>query len=165
MEQDPPDFTPEAATAEPASSRNPSFETPAEELAWWTGLAEGMRRAGVKPAPDVAARLKALRKAAASGGDPFDFDPVPVRARHDGWTPKKQRLYVEGLADTGCASEAAARVGMTEQSANRLRRRPDARGSTLLARRRWSSASGGCVRSPGNARSRASSSRSGIMAN
>ncbi|MEA3013319.1 MAG: hypothetical protein QOD42_1864 [Sphingomonadales bacterium] len=128
MEQDPPDFTPGAATDEPASSRNPTFETLAEELAWWTGAAEGMRRAGTKPPPDVAARLKALRKAAARSGDPFDFDPVPVRARHDGWTPRKQRGYVEGLADTGCASEAAARVGMTEQSANRLRRRPDARG-------------------------------------
>ncbi|HYI48755.1 MAG TPA: hypothetical protein VEX35_09860 [Allosphingosinicella sp.] len=128
MEQEPPDLTPEAATDEPASSPNPTFETLSEELAWWTGLSEGIRRAGARPPPDVAARLKALRKAAAGSGDPFDFDPVPVRARHDGWTPKKQRLYVEGLADTGCASEAAARVGMTEQSANRLRRRPDARG-------------------------------------
>jgi hypothetical protein len=128
MEQDPPNPTPEAATDEPASSSNPTFETVAEELAWWTGVAEGMRRAGARPPADVAGRLKALRKAAAAGGDPFDFDPVPVRARHDGWTPRKQRGYVEGLADTGCASEAAARVGMTEQSANRLRRRPDARG-------------------------------------
>ena len=57
---------------------------------------------------------------------PFDFEPVPVRARHDGWTPEKQREFIETLADTGIVREAAARVGMTEQSAWRLRRRADA---------------------------------------
>jgi hypothetical protein len=127
MKQDPPNLPPEAATDEPASLRKPDFETLAEELAWWSGLAEGLRAAGA-PVPDaVAARLKSLRKAA-KRKRPTDFEPVPVRHRHDGWTPRKQRLYVEALAETGCASEAASRVGMTEQSANRLRRRPDARG-------------------------------------
>lgn len=57
---------------------------------------------------------------------PTDFLPVPVRARHDGWTPQRQREFIEGLADTGCVLAAAARVGMTEQSAYRLRRRRDA---------------------------------------
>lgn len=51
---------------------------------------------------------------------------VPVRARHDGWTPERQRAFIEHLADTGCVAEAAALVGMTEQSAYRLRRRRDA---------------------------------------
>lgn len=55
------------------------------------------------------------------------FEPVPVRARRDGWTPEKQREFIEVLADTGLVREAAARVGMTEQSASRLRRRADAR--------------------------------------
>jgi hypothetical protein len=55
-----------------------------------------------------------------------DFDPVRLRARHDGWTPEKQREFIETLADTGMVREAAARVGMTEQSASRLRRRADA---------------------------------------
>lgn len=54
------------------------------------------------------------------------FEPVPVRARSDGWTPQKQREFIEALADTGLVREAAARVGMTEQSASRLRRRADA---------------------------------------
>ena len=112
---------------EPASLRKPDFGTLAEERAWWSGLAEGMRCLGAEVPAAVTARLKSLRKAARRGR-PLDFEPVPVRHRHDGWTPKKQRLYVEALAETGCASEAAARVGMTEQSANRLRRRPDARG-------------------------------------
>lgn len=57
----------------------------------------------------------------------IDFEPVPVRHRIDGWTPEKQRDYLEALADTGVAGYAAALVGMTEQSATRLRRRPDAR--------------------------------------
>jgi hypothetical protein len=54
------------------------------------------------------------------------FDPVPTRPRHDGWTPERQRAFIEHLADTGCVAEAAARVDMTEQSAYRLRRRRDA---------------------------------------
>jgi hypothetical protein len=65
--------------------------------------------------------------AAADGG----FDPVPVRARHDGWTPQKQAAFVEALADTGLTRTAAAAVGMTEQSVNRLRRRADARSFDL----------------------------------
>jgi hypothetical protein len=56
----------------------------------------------------------------------LDFDAVDVRARRDGWTPEKQVRFIEELADCGVVREAAARVGMTEQSANRLRRRPDA---------------------------------------
>jgi hypothetical protein len=61
------------------------------------------------------------------GRDALHFEPVPVRARHDGFTPEKQRAFLEELADTGCVAAAAARVGMTEQSATRLRRRADAR--------------------------------------
>jgi hypothetical protein len=57
-----------------------------------------------------------------------DFTPVPVRYRHDGWTPERQRRYVEELADTLSPAIAAARVGMTEQSVNRLRRRSGAEG-------------------------------------
>jgi hypothetical protein len=71
----------------------------------------------------------------AAGGsdrsDPAAFDPVAVRSRHDGWTPRKQREFIEALADTGVVREAAARVGMTEQSASRLRRRADARALDL----------------------------------
>jgi len=55
------------------------------------------------------------------------FLPVPVRPRHDGWTPERQRQFVEALADTGCVSLAAARVGLSAESAYRLRRRDDAK--------------------------------------
>jgi hypothetical protein len=69
-----------------------------------------------------------------AGGDPgpgaealppglLDFEPVELRARHDGWTPERQRDFIEALADTLSVAAAAARVGMSENSAFRLRRR------------------------------------------
>jgi hypothetical protein len=54
------------------------------------------------------------------------FAPVPVRARHDGWTPDKQTGFIEALAECACVDEAAKRVGMSVQSAYALRRRLDA---------------------------------------
>lgn len=63
--------------------------------------------------------------------DILDFDPVPLRYREDGLTPEKQRAYVEALADTGVAREAAARIGLSEQAVNRVRRRADARSFDL----------------------------------
>ena len=58
--------------------------------------------------------------------DPPDGALVPVRERIDGWTAARQRAFIEHLADHGCAKSAAEAVGMSEQSAHRLRRRPDA---------------------------------------
>ena len=60
-----------------------------------------------------------------------DFEPVPLRYRTDGLTPAKQREYVEALADTGVARVAAARIGISEQAVNRVRRRADARAFDL----------------------------------
>ncbi len=54
------------------------------------------------------------------------FDPVPVQRRRDGWTAAKQRRFIEVLAETGIVRFAAAAVGMSEASAHRLARRPDA---------------------------------------
>ncbi len=51
---------------------------------------------------------------------------IPLRARHDGWTPDKQHAFITALAETGCVTEAAAAVGMTARSAYRLRVRADA---------------------------------------
>jgi len=51
---------------------------------------------------------------------------VPVRPRHDGWTPERQHAFITALAETGCVTEAAAAVGMTARSAYRLRARADA---------------------------------------
>jgi len=63
--------------------------------------------------------------------DGRDFEPIPLRYRHDGLTPAKQREYVEALADCGIAREAAARIGVSEQAVGRARRRDDARSFDL----------------------------------
>ncbi len=62
-------------------------------------------------------------------GDPTtytadDYRWVPVRrvARYDGWTEEKQRRFIEVLADTGLVGAAAKAVGLTRESAYRLRR-------------------------------------------
>ena len=60
--------------------------------------------------------------------DLTDFAPVPVSERHDGWTPDKQRAFIEELADTGSVPAAAKAVGMGVEGAYRLRRRADAAG-------------------------------------
>ena len=54
------------------------------------------------------------------------FTPVPLRARKDGWTPLRQAEFLGHLAETRCISKAAQRVGMSRESAYRLRERPGA---------------------------------------
>ncbi|MBB5687512.1 hypothetical protein [Sphingobium boeckii] len=56
--------------------------------------------------------------------DPTDYRWVPVRRkpRLDGWTEEKQRRFIETLADTGLVNVAAGAVGMSRESAYRLRR-------------------------------------------
>jgi transposase len=54
------------------------------------------------------------------------FAPVPVRARVDGWTPRRQRIFMELLRRGRSPAHAARRVGMTKQTAYALRRRPRA---------------------------------------
>jgi hypothetical protein len=51
------------------------------------------------------------------------FTPVPVRARRDGWTAERQHAFIAALARTGCVGRAALEVGMSRESAYRLRRR------------------------------------------
>lgn len=52
--------------------------------------------------------------------------PVPRQARADGWTPQKQRAFIETLADTGSVDQAAHMVGMSVTGCYRLRRAPGA---------------------------------------
>jgi hypothetical protein len=62
-----------------------------------------------------------------AGSDPLDFTPVPTAStRHDGWTPARQIAFIQLLSTHGGVSAAARAIGMTPQSANRLRRRTDA---------------------------------------
>lgn len=55
-----------------------------------------------------------------------DFAPVPVKPRHDGWTPERQKAFVAALADTGCVSIACRMVNMSQRSFYQLRRQPGA---------------------------------------
>ncbi len=55
------------------------------------------------------------------------FAPVPrQRERFDGWTPERQRGFIEALADTGSIKHAAHAVNMTPEGAYVLRRHPEA---------------------------------------
>jgi hypothetical protein len=58
-----------------------------------------------------------------------DFSPVPRQStRHDGWTPERQRGFIEALADTGSVRHAAHAVNMTPEGAYLLRRHPQGAG-------------------------------------
>ncbi|HTU10163.1 MAG TPA: hypothetical protein VMG08_04620 [Allosphingosinicella sp.] len=55
------------------------------------------------------------------------FTPVPRKCpRHDGWTPERQKAFLEALADTGCVSIACRMVNMSTPSYYHLRRQPGA---------------------------------------
>lgn len=54
------------------------------------------------------------------------FTPVPLRPRKDGWTPFRQGEFLGLLAQTRCVKKAATLVGMSRDSAYRLRRKPGA---------------------------------------
>lgn len=60
------------------------------------------------------------------------FNAVPLRKRHDGWTAERQTDFIDALAETGCVTDAARRVGKSRNSAYRLRADPEA-GSFRLA--------------------------------
>jgi hypothetical protein len=56
-----------------------------------------------------------------------EFAPVPLaRARHDGWTPQRQRLFLIALAALGTVDAAAQAVGMSRISAYNLKKRDGA---------------------------------------
>jgi hypothetical protein len=60
--------------------------------------------------------------------DLLAFTPVPVRARADGWTPKKQYFFILGLARGFKPARAAAILGMTRKTAYELCNKPGAEG-------------------------------------
>lgn len=81
--------------------------------------------------PASSSNLVRSIEGARPAADLLDFDPVPTRRRFDGLTPERQREFLEALADSGVARYAAARIGISEQAINRLRRRADARSFNL----------------------------------
>lgn len=58
--------------------------------------------------------------------NPFAFDHVRLRFRHDGWTPERQERFIEALAATGCVEDAARAVGKSVSSAYALKTRAEA---------------------------------------
>jgi len=54
------------------------------------------------------------------------FTPVPLRSRRDGWTAERQRAFIALLGEGLRPGPAAARVGMSRQTAYGLRARPGA---------------------------------------
>lgn len=55
-----------------------------------------------------------------------EFTPVPRKYRHDGWTPERQRAFIDALAETGSVGRAARRLNMSAEGAYYLRRQPGA---------------------------------------
>ena len=51
---------------------------------------------------------------------------APTRTRVDGWTPTRQKAFIETLADCGSVALAARAVGCSKETAYRLRRKPGA---------------------------------------
>jgi hypothetical protein len=73
----------------------------------------------------------------------LDFTPAPLRPRRDGWTPERQRSFIEWLAKGLRPGRAAARLGMSRNSAYALRSRAGGEGfaaawdaADAIARRR-----------------------------
>lgn len=58
-------------------------------------------------------------------GELPDFTPVPIKPRSDGWTPERQRDFIEALADTGSVNAACKYVNMSTVGAYRIRRLPE----------------------------------------
>ena len=54
------------------------------------------------------------------------FKPVQLKARHDGWTSARQIRFIEELSASRCIARACKAVGMSRESAYKLRDRPEA---------------------------------------
>lgn len=92
----------------------PDYETDAEIDAFWDGVTHGIRRTGGFVPEEEAA----------------------LRWRTDGWTPERQRRFLIVLSMTGSVTEACGEVGLSRESAYRLRRKPEGR----LFARLWDAA-------------------------
>lgn len=86
-------------------------------------------RQALVPAADPATEVEEWHSPRAEDFDLSQFEWVPVqrRPRSDGWTIDRQRRFIETLAATGSVTQAALEVGMSLQSAYRLRNAPDGR--------------------------------------
>jgi hypothetical protein len=109
--------SPDPAAPEPVPSEIEGGEPPATSEPLSSGEAEPPSSGEGDPEPPGADALDET---------PFDFAPVLLRYRYDGWLPEKQLEFIERLADCGCVDEAVKAVGMSRNAAYALRRRPEA---------------------------------------
>lgn len=73
-----------------------------------------------------AAFARAWDRAIRPGSD-TPFQPVPrARPRHDGLTPERQAAFIDALEDLGSVAAAARSVGVSPDTAYKLRRQPGA---------------------------------------
>ena len=57
-----------------------------------------------------------------------EFTPEPRNNRHDGWTPERQKAFIEALADCGSVTRRPmAQVNMAQANCYTLRRAPGGR--------------------------------------
>jgi len=55
------------------------------------------------------------------------FTPVPRKYGHDGWTPERQKAFIEALADCGSVTRRPmAQINMAQANCYTLRRAPEA---------------------------------------
>jgi hypothetical protein len=124
-------IAPEAATDEPASPAIsaraeppddplcPDFDTEAEEHAYWQGVTVGLC-AGAPVTED------------APGGDPRPFESRRQRrARHDGFSPARQTVFLEAISEGKTVARAAAAAGISTNTAYNLRNRREGRAFDL----------------------------------
>jgi len=135
MEQSQNTPRPEAATDEPASSpppsgpasasaegeaHHPEFATEAEEIAYWKGMAVGIRAGGPPPGSE------------SSAGEEAPFESRRVRsARHDGFTGPRRALFLEEIAEGATVAGAARAAGISPTTAYNLRNRREGRAFDL----------------------------------
>lgn len=85
------------------------------------------RKQAPKDPPMTIDKRRLPRPKAGEPGQLPTFTPVPRHYnRHDGWTPERQQLFIEALADTGSVKAAAHAVNMTPEGAYLLRRHKQA---------------------------------------
>ena len=78
---------------------------------------------------DIASRIAATEaiidrlSPSADAITPPEPAPQTPAERHDGWTPQKQAQFLQALAATHCVASAAREVGLSRQSAYKLRAR------------------------------------------
>ncbi len=53
-----------------------------------------------------------------------EFAPVPCKQRENGWSPARQKAFIQTLAETGSVTRAAKSVNLTAPGAYYLRRHP-----------------------------------------